>query len=632
MKLGLIIKITNGGVSEAYSINKSEDWARYAADVRPAINSLSSFDGTGKSVIFAKFLGSKGYMLCIIKARPEGSGRGGDNVAAWIHIPAGCNIVNSQIVPLLEKVETAISASRGIDVDALASLFDIEREECDVLSPATNNIVSSSNKGYALRYYNNGDYTLSELLGVSIAQKEYSSYNGVFFVDKQTGITIQGDILDFEPQSICTIYPPHTIDGFTPCFPFQDKYQAFNKAIEVPMGTQVTIYWVKNGYAVIKKSFIAKEGPKCPDSAIINPNEYRIIIPKKLFYVTAPSGVPVEQFDVRINHQLMEGDSMEIPELLYQNGLTISIYAKGFTEKKLAGVHPQLNRTLSIQLSNHIYHYEFSIPIFQDGRDIKNDAIVTIETHQKLTSSPIKGYTVYDKIQDGEGRVNRLFIDDRWLTKLKYMAYGFASCIFVLLMYAGCSALEDYEFKLGWPPVEKAKKASPHNWEVIDDKVEDVNQVNPDSINAVSYLERSETWHKDSLENYNVTRGLFGELNTFNLNDLKIRREGVLQGSSKFRKIVDKLDTYLLKGWNPHKGKEKNGGNYNSDTDKGIKIVNYLDWLEEEHAAENMPPKDNRATQSTVKSKISGKTTVTNPNPTSNPQQPQGGNSRGSVK
>lgn len=213
------------------------------------------------------------------------------------------------------------------------------------------------------------------------------------------------------------------------------------------------------------------------------------------------------------------------------------------------------------------------------------------------------------------------------------MAYGFASCMFVLLMYAGCSALEDYEFKFGWPPVEKAKKASPHNWEVIDDNVEDVNQVNPDSINAVSYLERSETWHKDSLENYNATRGLFGELNTFNLNDLKIRREGVLQGSSKFREIVDKLDTYLLKGWNPHKGKEKNSGNYNSDTDKGIKIVNYLDWLEKEHTVEDVSPKDNHSAQSTVRSNISGKPISTNPNPTSSSsQQPKGGTSRGGVK
>lgn len=634
MKLGLIIKITNGGVAEAYSINKSEDWSRFAEDVRPAINSLSNFDGTGKSVIFARFLGTKGYMLCIIKARPEGSGRGGDNVAAWIHIPSGCNMESSAIVLLLEQVETAISASRGIDVDALASLFSIERNSCDVLFPATNSIISSNNKGYALRYYNNGDYTLQELLGTAIAQKEYSLYNGVFFVDKQAEITIQGDILDFEPQSICTFSPPSQIDGFTPCIPFQDKYQAFNKTIEVPMGTQVTIYWVKNGYAVIKKSFIAKDGPKCPSSAIINPSEYRIIIPKKIFYVTAPSGVPITQFDIRINHQLMEGDSMEIFETYYQQGLVVSITARGFSEWRKTGVHPQLDRQLTVTLSKQSYHYEFAIPTYENGKNANNDAIVTVDTYRKLHTSPIKGYSLEGaRIQEGEGHINRLFLDDNLFSKFKYMAYGFAACIIVLLMYAGCSAMEDYEFKLGWPPIEKVKKATPSPWDTAGDNIEDLNQVNTDSINVISYLENNETWQKDSLENYDTTKGLFGELNTFNLNGLKSRKEGVLNGSSKYREIVDKLGSYLEKGWNPHKGKEKNGGNYNSETDKGIKIVNYLKWLDEEHAEEDMFPKDNNVTQPKMNSIISDKPVSTNPNPTSsNPQQPKGGTSRGGVK
>ena len=37
MKLGFVLKITNGGESEARSINKQESWARYATDARSAI-------------------------------------------------------------------------------------------------------------------------------------------------------------------------------------------------------------------------------------------------------------------------------------------------------------------------------------------------------------------------------------------------------------------------------------------------------------------------------------------------------------------------------------------------------------------------------------------------------------------
>ena len=54
MKLGFVLKITNGGESEAFSINNNnnESWARYAADARSAIKDLSNFDETEKIVYF----------------------------------------------------------------------------------------------------------------------------------------------------------------------------------------------------------------------------------------------------------------------------------------------------------------------------------------------------------------------------------------------------------------------------------------------------------------------------------------------------------------------------------------------------------------------------------------------------
>lgn len=588
MKLGLVIKITNGGVSEAYSINKSEEWSRYAEDVRPAINSLSNFDGTGNSVLYARFLGAKGYLLCIIKARPEGSGRGGDNVAAWIYIPSGCDLGGIETTSLLQKVETAIAAARGIDEGYLTTLFSADYNARDVLMPATKTLVSNNIKGYALRYYNNGEYNLKELLGVALAQKEYSSYNGVFFVDKQTGITIQGDVLDFEPENICTYFPPSPVDGFMPCFPFQDKYQSFNKAIEVPSGSQVTIFWIKNGYAVIQKSFIAKDGPQCPKTAMINPSDYKVIIRKKMFYVTAPSGVPINQFDVRINHQLMEGEAMEVSESIYQNGLTISIYSSGYAEKKLMGVHPQLDRTLSVQLSKQTYHYEFAIPVYDGDIDTKNDATLILETHRKISSSPIKGYTTYgDRIQEGEGHLNRLFVDNRWLTKLKYMAYGFASCVLVLLLYAGCSALENYEFQFDWPPFKKVSQQHTEKWNNNDNNQDEVgtDNVPVDSLALViNYLNNNEIWNKDSLETYPATRELFDDLNDFHSSNVDSKYNPQLRTSSRFEQVRKALIDNFNKGYNPRIGKEANDGKYNPANDKKISVPNYIDWLSKDHS------------------------------------------------
>lgn len=635
MKLGFVLKITNGGESEApRSFNKDEVWARYATDARSAIKELTNYDGTEKIVYLVKFLGSLGYLLSVIKARPEGSGRPNDNTAAWIYVPANVDISSEETIGVLKTVEDAISEKKGTDFERLERLFSQEYETNDVLMSAVGTINSNENSSYAVRYYNE-DFILSELIGKYIAQQEYGKYKGIILIDKSQNIAHSSiQKLDFEPRQICIYNPLSPIDGFTPCFLSQNQYRPFNKAIEIPAGTPVSIYWVKKGYAVVKKTFTAQGDSKCPDSAIINEMEYKLIIPKKLFYVIDNNGIPVQQYDVWINYQQMEGDSMEISETYYNQGLVISVRAKGFAEWRKGNIHPTLDRQLTIQLSKQVFHYEFSIPVYVDGKDTNNDAIVSVETHHRLKSSPIKGYVAYDGIQEGEGRINRLFIDERWISKLKYMAYGFASCVFILLMYAGCSALENYEFKLGWPPIKEIKHTPNSNWNTAVDDVDDINQTNTDSIDAISYLEKNGTWHKDSLDKYETTRGLFEDLNSFNIEALKSRKEGVLNGINKFSDIVDKLDEYLQEDKNPHKGKEKNGGNYNSSNDKGIDLNNYLNWLSEEHASIDIFSSSNSESHE-HKSPISGRSVrddrTKNTNPKPQNEQPKKGGSRGSV-
>ena len=109
MKLGLILKITNTGESETFSINKHEAWARYASDARSAIKELQGFDGSDKTVFLLKFLGGIGYLLSVIKSRPEGSGRVNDNTAAWIFVPSEAIVSANEMEQVLKQVEEAIS-------------------------------------------------------------------------------------------------------------------------------------------------------------------------------------------------------------------------------------------------------------------------------------------------------------------------------------------------------------------------------------------------------------------------------------------------------------------------------------------------------------------------------------------
>lgn len=627
MKLGLIIKITNEGVpGETFSINKDEGWARYTEDVRTPIKELINFDGTEKVAYLVKFLGKDGYLICIIKARPEGSGRANDNTAAWIHIPAIVDIPSSVICNILKDVENAISGEKGTNFEQLKTLFAQEYSTKDVLLSAVEAIVSKSDSFYAVRYYN-GDFTLNELLGPSIAQQEYGKYKGIMFVDKKQGIEHNSKYeLTFEPQRICRYEPPTLIDGFTPCFPLRDKYQPFNKTIEIPENSQVTIHWVKNGYAVIRKSFLAGESFQYPDSIKISPNEYKIIVKRDHFHIYNPNNAPVQNPEIIINGVLMDGDSMEISESVYNEGVCLHIRAKGladYNEKE------KLTRNMRIFMKHKYYHYDFEIPLY-DGEEKIGKAPFFIETHHKLKHCPIKGYMTSDYSITDRG-TNKLYIEDGWKTKIKYFLSGVVSTIAVLLLIAAYNALDSYEFQFRWPPIKEIKHTQASNiWEQNNDQGQSTESANTDLTDAVKYLSNNEAWHKDSLNLYEATRGLFEELNSFDVSALEQRSSELINGSEKLSDLVSTLRKYIDDQKNPHIGKENNGGNYNSSDDNIINVGNYKKWLSEEHSPYVAPtdPVDKTKGQ---KSKITGekKETSTVNVSTESGQQSQSGTKRG---
>lgn len=583
MKLGFVLKITNGGESEAYSINKSDSWALYATDARSAIKELTNFDETEKIVYLVKFLGVHGYLLCVIKARPQGSGRPNDNTAAWIHIPSNVDISSEETINILNVVEDAISEDKGTNYELLERQFTQEYDSKSGLLSAIESIVSKNDSTFAIRYYN-GDYTLHELLGANIAQQEYGKYKGIILVDKsQNIISSSVQELNFEPKQICTIAPLSPIDGFTPCFCENGLYQPFNRPIEVPIGTKITIHWVKEGYSTISKTFIAQNDLNCYSKAKISPAEYKIIVYRKMFYVTDHHGKPVNSFEIKINNKSMDGDSMEILEASLKQGVSLVISSKGFSEwreKKVYLINP-----MNITLKKKTYQYNFSIPVYDEGKDTKNDATITVKTTKRIDSSPIKGYVSNDRIYEGEGNVNRLFYDDNWKVKLKYFLYGVLSVFAIGFLYAGITALDDYEFNFGWPPLKKENPMRT-NTNSVDTAI--VVSYNVDADRAVEYLEKNEIWHMDSLDSNDFTKGMFEEMNEFKFGELIQRvdriRSNSQKTSTKLQELKNSINNSQNSGVNPHIGKEKQSGRYNSNTDKGINFKKYIEWISFSHS------------------------------------------------
>ena len=285
MKLGLIIKSTSAGEQEVFSINKGEEWAKFAADSRSIIKDLEGFDGSGKSVIVAKILGSLGYLIGVVKARPEGSGRPNDNTTAWIHVPAKMNITGNELTSVIMYVGEQLAAPMGINPAILNELFTKEYANKDVKYPALAFIGGYNPEGsIGWRYYGIGTgYALHELLGNSLVQTSYKKYKCICFVDKSLNLsTIGGEIIKSDPKEPIKVEAPVDNNGFTAFIKTKNQEIPFTDAIEIPTNTPLMVVWKKEGYFDIEKEL--KGGNS--SSLTIQENERKLIFKRSWIKIT----------------------------------------------------------------------------------------------------------------------------------------------------------------------------------------------------------------------------------------------------------------------------------------------------------------------------------------------------------
>jgi hypothetical protein len=601
MKLGLTIKITNGGESETYSINKQETWARYASDARSAIKELQGFDGSDKTVYLLKFLGNQGYLLSVIKSRPEGSGRPNDNTAAWIFVPIAAIVSATEMERVLKQVEEAISENKGIDKSKLNETFYKNYDAKNVLVSAVGTIVSSVDGNYALRYYN-GDYRLNELLGEHIAQIGYAKYKGIFIVDKNSGIRLSSNqVLNFEPKQFITVSPLKSIGGFVPGFPSPNGFARFEKEIELAAGSKITMEWRKDNYAPIVKTFTA--GVDRTASLEIKDFERKIRIQRSFFKVEDFRGKPIPTASVRINNQSMTGFYLDVPESMATNGIFIDVKAIGYEDFHESLSIPVTKKT--IRLRHRKYYHEYTIPIYDKDKFVC-DAKLSFDAEKRFVDSPIKGY-------ERKGN-DELIYGLNVMSKIKTYLLGFASCVIVILLWAGVQELEKYEFRCGWPPFSARHDSTDENSSTEEDVVANAN----DSLmqKANNYLDGSKSWNKDSLESNEITQGLFDELNEFKVDEIKRRIEEKSLSSQKLQKVFEALQENRDNGNDPHIGKESNGGKYNSMSDKTIDIDNYIKWLSVQHKESTFEDKPVINTDTKETSKVPTSSRITGKSPT----------------
>lgn len=552
MKLGLKIEITSEGAGNAAkTYNSTPALEKYASasrsfikDVFPVredlklkgIDPLTSLDESARSVVFLRFFGPAGYLICVFQARPENSGRPYDGAAAWIHVPSSVMLSGVQAEKLIDEVDAAMSEERGINYQKLDILFAEEYEEKKILS-ALSRIVSNGPTA-GIRYYGVGtDFQLSELLGNNIAQQVYSYYKAVFFLRKNDGIAVCAPEISAPLSQICIVSAPSPVRGYNA---FLEDGKRFNVDLEYPLNAPLTIVWKKDGYQDIVRKANVKPGSSNDIAQLfINSNaEVKVAIKRQIFNVTG-GGRMLTNYNISIDGNALD-NVLYIQEEKLAEGVSVKICAEGFQSycKKM-------------ELAANTQHLE--IQLHRESFQIKRSGMKEA---------------------------------------IKHYAYGFLICVGIILavllyLYNVIEGIDDVKFKFGWPPIEFVMHSSggsttgtggtTDNGVTTDNDVvtetETIDNYSPER--AIAYLNSNNVWCSDSIAKYPSLKGLFEALNEYKFDEIVDKWATNLQDVPTFNNVVQAASLAKTAQWNPRQG--NHNPKYNNDN--LISLDTYTHWI-----------------------------------------------------
>ena len=214
----------------------------------------------------------------------------------------------------------------------------------------------------------------------------------------------------------------------------------------------------------------------------------------------------------------------------------------------------------------------------------------------RYTGMPLKGYR-----SDHDGYI---VYENNLMTKIKWFAIGVVSVFVFGLLWAGYEALDswvdNHEFQLGWPPITEVKEQTTYSTTSKDAELKSEKAIALKE-KVCTYLCSNEIWHKDSLAVYDLTKDLFDNMNSFKIEDLIKLESSELKEVEQIQKLISAAKQSKEHNIKPNIGKEVNDGKYNSATDLGININNYISWITETHSAVQKKAKGDTSKQSKKK-------------------------------
>lgn len=537
MKVGVVIKHTDGGEREVYSCNRSNTLTKGSNDMR-SIFRLFSTPPNGKDLIFLRFLGGEGFLIAIMHLANE-TNRGDENSTAWLHIPNKIDCSGSDLVELIDLVKTQMVAKRPdfgrIENHLKGKDFKLK----DVSQTMLSHIYSRSNSDrYAYRLYGQGtNYGLDELLDpTSLAQEEYKNYSGIILLKNEDSLSFKSEEKITELRSrlkktvILSTPNPTLALGFQPYY----KGMGFESRIEVYIGDTIQLVWKKEGLQDVPKDHTVELSDRDNSDwyfdARPQEKDMKYRISKSDFNVSDEDRIPIRHFSLEIDNQSIEDTNYYSDDDL-KNKKKVRIVASGYelyeSELLLNNRPPitliRMNKEYTIELINGLGK------LIIDGR---------AGFHRVNKESPLKGYELikgsYLRYKN-ETTLPFLTTPEsgkRWFEKQWFKV--------IALLVVGISLGGIIGSTLSYMALQRHQRqsvivASPHK---DSGSIEENRELSSPSIS--DYMDGRDTWSKDSLP-----AGLFEALINLKLEEIKNFSKEV--SSKQLNEIQSKLQEHQKK-------------------------------------------------------------------------------------
>ena len=575
-KLGFAIKLASKGASNAIECNKGQ-WTNKVVDIREYLKLFNGLQGTDNIVTFMSF-DESGCFLTQLRAI---SGRIGDFLSGWIYIPNTIEASGEDVMNTYNYVRNILFQSNLNDY--FSDIDSFFSKEYPVKEYAAS-YVPSSGEEFGVRFIDMY-YSMKEILDTDRYQPYYSNYKAIFLLDKEGEVSISKehvgkfkDLTKLQIDTTCVFKAPSLEEvrllgrGAKIVFP---NNQEFKSPVLTKKGDKIQLCAVRDGFepVVLPLVVIQEDGQMLS----IQPKTVRWMrrIKPSMFQIYNRKHEKIEK-GVRI---LVNGTDVTYQEVLVSEDncrqANIKIIATDYEvfEQK----QNLLNDYCEVILNRRVKSLRKTIEL-ADG----SLAEMTIEskTLSSIHESPLKGYEYEEEIL----KMSSWFV---WKQRFLGLIGGFVLIALFLVITAIPKWLDGSPASttgnVGTSDDVPTSNESGHT--TIQDPEEESNEDASDTYSledAINYLDKNKVWSKSELDKYPELRGLYEDMNNFDLERLVDYWYPSLSESEQFAKIKDSAKKSLDKGWNPKQDPHSDA--YNKDGDEQINTVNYVNWLDQDRS------------------------------------------------